>query len=119
MHDAIERHADAGIASFVRLVFSLNDPAELDRLLAGAGFTDVIVRAVKKELRLPPAGDFLWQYIQCTPIGASIMALDERRRAALHREVVEGWRRWTDGSGMTCEQGILIASGRRPPALSR
>lgn len=113
MHDGIERHVGAEAASFVRLVFSLNDPNELERLLHHAEFGDVNVQSVSTELRLPPAGEFLWQYIQCTPIGAPIMAMDEGRRAALHHDVVEGWQRWSEERGMKYQQGILVA-GVRP-----
>lgn len=113
MHDAIAAHIGPDAASFVRAVFSLNDRSELEQLLQRAGFSGASVRTVTKELRLPPAGDFLWQYIGCTPLAASIMAMDEGRRDALHRAVVEGWRPWGDGDGMRYHQGILVGSGRR------
>jgi ubiquinone/menaquinone biosynthesis C-methylase UbiE len=113
MHDAIARHIDPATASFVHLVFSLGDRAELERLLELAGFDDVTVRPATKELHLPPAADFLWQYIQSTPLAASIAGADESRRVALEREVVEGWRAWADGRGMTYQQEMLVASGMR------
>jgi hypothetical protein len=57
---------------------------------------------------------FLWQYINCTPLAAAIMGVDEARRAALERDVVEGWKPWTsDESGMRYRQDMLVASGRR------
>jgi hypothetical protein len=93
-------------------VFSLNDPIELEQSLRQAGFADVSVRSVTKELRLPPPADFLWQYIQCTPVSASILQAEENRQVALEREVVEGWRRWEHAGGMTYQQRILIGSGR-------
>jgi ubiquinone/menaquinone biosynthesis C-methylase UbiE len=114
MHDAIERHVGSDAAAFVRLVFSLHDPGAFETLLDRAGFEDVDVRSASKELRLPAAEDFLWQYIQCTPIGASIMTMEESRRAALHRDVVEGWRPWAGEKGLTYHQGVLLGSGRRP-----
>jgi ubiquinone/menaquinone biosynthesis C-methylase UbiE len=113
MHDAIARHIDAATASFVHLVFSLGDRPALERLLDGAGLHDVTVRAETKEMHLPSAADFLWQYIQSTPLAPSIMAADENRRAALERDVVNGWKTWADGDGMTYHQEMLVASGRR------
>jgi hypothetical protein len=113
MHDAVARHIDRETASFVHLVFSLNDPAALERLLELAGFDDVTIRPATKELQLPPAADFLWQYIQCTPLAPSIMTVDENRRMALKRDVVNGWQPWTEERGMRYHQDMLVASGRR------
>ena len=113
MHDAIARHIDPGTAAFVHLVFSLGDPAALERLLEHSGFDGVTVRVATKEFHLPPAADFLWQYIQSTPLAPSIMGADENRRTALEREVVDGWQAWADGGGMTYHQDMLVASGSR------
>lgn len=113
MHDAIARHIDPGTAAFVHLVFSLGDPAALERLLEHSGFDGVTVHAATKELHLPPAADFLWQYIQSTPLAPSIMGADENRRMALERDVVDGWQPWADGGGMTYHQDMLVASGSR------
>jgi len=112
MHDAIARQIGPDTASFVHLVFSLGDRAQLERLLERAGFDDVTIRPATKEFHLPPAADFLWQYIQSTPLAPSIMGADENRRMALERDVVDGWRSWSDGGGMTYRQDMLVASGR-------
>jgi hypothetical protein len=34
-------------------------------------------------------------------------------RAALERDVVEGWREWTADGGLKYEQPILVATSRR------
>jgi ubiquinone/menaquinone biosynthesis C-methylase UbiE len=113
MHDAIARHIDPGTAAFVHLVFSLGDRPALERLLDHSGFDDVNVESVTKEFHLPPAADFLWQYIQSTPLAPSIMGADENRRMALERDVVDGWQPWADDGGMTYQQEVLVASGCR------
>lgn len=113
MHAAIARHIDPGTASFVQLVFSLGDRKALGRLLEDAGFDEVTVEPATKEIHLPPAADFLWQYVQCTPLAPAVMAAGQNRRDALERDVVEGWRRWTGDGGMTYQQEMLVASARR------
>jgi SAM-dependent methyltransferase len=113
MHDAIARHIDPVTAAFVHLVFSLGNRAALERLLEHSGLDDVTVQPATKELHLPPAADFLWQYIRCTPLAASILGADENRRLALERDVVTGWQAWTSGGRMTYQQDMLMASGRR------
>ena len=113
MDDAFARHGMPAAASFVRLVFSLNDPATLEQLFRGAGLREVRVQSTPKQLRLPPARDFFWQYIQCTPLAPTMSEIGADVRAALERDVVEGWREWTTDGGMTYAQPILVATGRK------
>jgi SAM-dependent methyltransferase len=109
---AFARHVPPA-AEFVRAVFSLNDPAEVERLFRGAGFQDVAVRQYTKTPRLPAPRDFLWQYVQCTPLAAQLADADHAMLESLEREVVEGWRPWTTDGGMTYDQGMIMATARR------
>lgn len=110
--DALARHVGPEVASFVHVVFSLHDAGELRELLNGAGFHDVAVRAAPKTLRLPPARDFLWQYVHSTPLATAVASMDERRRAALERDVCEQWQEFAVDDAMTFSVGITTASGK-------
>lgn len=109
---ALARHVPAA-APFVALVFSLNDPAALERLFRDAGFKDVTTRSTLKKLHLPPPREFFWQYVRCTPISGLVEEANPQVREALEREVVEGWREWATNGGMTYDQPILWATGRK------
>jgi ubiquinone/menaquinone biosynthesis C-methylase UbiE len=113
MDDAFARHGMPAAASFVRLVFSLNDPATLEQLFRDAGLREVRVQSSPKQLRLPPARDFFWQYLQCTPLAATMTEIGGDLLDALEREVVEGWREWATDDGLTYSQPILVATGRK------
>ena len=102
-----------GASEFVRAVFSLNDPAEVERLFRGAGFGDVTVRHYTKTLRLPAPRDFLWQYVQCTPLAAQLAEADHTLLESLERDVVDGWQPWATGGGTSYEQGMIVATARR------
>ena len=78
-----------------------------------AGFRDVAVRTYSKPLRLPAARDFLWQNVHGTPLAGLVLNLDARRIAALEGDVGRGWQRWSDAEGMTCEQGMSVATARK------
>lgn len=80
---------------------------------ATTGFHDVAVRTYSKPLRLPPARDFLWQYVHCTPLTGMLSKLDAARIDALERDVVGGWQPWSDGEGIRCEQGMNVAKARK------
>lgn len=109
---ALARHIGAEAAGFVSMVFSLNEPTELERLLQGAGLPDNAVRVVEKRLHLPPARDFLWQYVHCTPL-TGMLPEDREAIVALESDVVAGWQPWSTGDGLTYEQGMVIATASR------
>jgi ubiquinone/menaquinone biosynthesis C-methylase UbiE len=113
LDDALTRQAVPTAAAFVRLVFSMDDASELERLFRSAGFGEVDIRSETKRLRLPRPEEFLSQYIQSTPLAGAITQLDDKRRAALERDVVAGWQEWVEDSGMTYAQEILVAAARK------
>jgi ubiquinone/menaquinone biosynthesis C-methylase UbiE len=117
MFDILERalaeHVEPDAARFVAVVFSISDPAALERLLAEAGFESVAVRWMTKTLRLPPPVDFLWQYVASTPLAPTVAALDEQARVALARDVEEHWRPFAPSGGpMRLDVRVLTATGR-------
>jgi ubiquinone/menaquinone biosynthesis C-methylase UbiE len=111
--DAMERHVSPRAAGFVKQVFSMNDLAEVRELLGEAGFREVRVDAQDKELTLPPAKDFLWQYVYSTPLAAFVQDADDAARAALEEEVVREWGDFTHEGGMRGRQRMVVASGRK------
>jgi ubiquinone/menaquinone biosynthesis C-methylase UbiE len=110
---ALARHVGGEAAGFVGIVFSLHDRATIERLFREAGFDDVTVRTTIKPLRLPPARDFLWQYVHSTPLAAMLSTLDAARLAALESDVVSRWQRWSNDDGMISEQGMITVSAIR------
>ena len=111
--DAMGRHISPRAAGFVQQVFSLHDLAEVRDLLAEAEFRHVRVEAQEKELALPPAKDFLWQYVYSTPLAAVVQDADGAARSALEEEVVGEWRDFTHEGGMKSRQRMVVASGRK------
>jgi ubiquinone/menaquinone biosynthesis C-methylase UbiE len=112
LDNALAHHV-GDAARFVHLVFSLNEPAKVEQLLQNAGFRDVAVRTASKSLHLPPARDFLWQYVHCTPLTGMLSQLDSNQAAALESDVVREWQPWSHDGGMTYEQGMIVATARK------
>lgn len=111
--DALARHVDQKLASFVHLVFSLHEPHEVREIMDSAGFRDIDVRHANKELRVPPPEQFMWQYIHSTPMAGALAELDEERRAALERDVCTQWLKHCRDGAMTLKVGMTTATGRR------
>jgi ubiquinone/menaquinone biosynthesis C-methylase UbiE len=112
LDDAFAKQIPAG-GEFVRMVFSLNDTAEIEQLFRNAGFEDVSVRSHEKVLDLPSPREFLWQYIQSTPLSGLVAEADGAALAALERDVVAGWQPWVRDGGMSYEQGVIVTIARR------
>jgi ubiquinone/menaquinone biosynthesis C-methylase UbiE len=114
IRDAVSRHVGSKPADFVDAVFSLHDPDEYTELLHSAGFRDVDVRRAEKTLDLPPPADFLWQYLQSTPIGADIFGkTDAGTRTALAADVRKGCDQFETGSGMKLQVGLTTVAARK------
>ena len=114
IRDAVSRHVDPKPAGFLDAVFSLHDPDEYTELLRSAGFRYVDVRRAEKILDLPPPADFLWQYLQSTPIGADVFGkTDVGQRAALEADVRKGCHQFETGSGMKVQIGLTTAAARK------
>ncbi|MGE3525255.1 MAG: hypothetical protein AB7I33_04965, partial [Gemmatimonadales bacterium] len=97
---------------FVTQVFSLHDTAEVQNLVARAGFHDVVVQADTRLLHLPAPAEFLWQYVQSTPLAGVVAQMDDGRRAALEREVVARWQEFVAGPGLELQVRMVVVTAR-------
>jgi ubiquinone/menaquinone biosynthesis C-methylase UbiE len=111
--ETLAHQVNADVASFLHLVFALHDPDELHDLLDATGFSDIDVQHTTKALHLPPADEFMWQYINSTPMAGMLANLDAASRAALERELVARWEPFAVDGGMRLDVGMTTAIGRR------
>jgi len=110
--DGLARHVKPEVAGFVHQVFSLHEGQELERLVRGAGFVDVSIRASDQRLHLAAPEEFLWQYLHSTPLAAAVVELDGERRAAFAREVVAHWEPFVEHDALVLLLRVVMASAR-------
>jgi ubiquinone/menaquinone biosynthesis C-methylase UbiE len=113
MEKAIADNLDPALGAFVSAVFSLPDPAVLADLLEAAGFRTVGSKEYGAVFDLPGPAEFLWNYIDLTPMGALVADAPEEAKAALERQVVDGSARWLVDDRMRVEQPMALAWGVR------
>lgn len=113
MEEALARHIGAEVAGFMNLVFSLYDTAELQRLINGAGFRDVSAQSDIKTVRLPAPEEFLWQYVNSTPLAGAVAQVDEECRASLERDVVAKWQEFVKDRALMLQVRIVVATARK------
>jgi SAM-dependent methyltransferase len=113
MKQAIAEHIDPELGGFVRAVFSMHDPEALCDLLRGAGLEDVSATVSTARLRLPAPADFLWQYINLSPMGPMVARAPEAAKTAMERRVVESWQPYMVDGAVPLDQPMVIASGSK------
>lgn len=115
LHDVLARHIGKDAASFVDAVFSFHEAHQFRDLARSVGLGDVEVRRLALPLRLDGPADFLWQYVQGTPLAAAAASLDDEARVALEQDAVASWEPYTDGDALVVDVGMLIATARNAP----
>ena len=112
LEHALIEHISADLGGFVRAVFSMHDPDGLASILRGVGLRDVTATIKQATLRLPTPAEFLWQYINLTPMGPIVAQAPEAAKQAMERDVVERWQPYVgEGGTVAGEQPIVIAIG--------
>lgn len=114
MERAIADNLDPGLSAFVSAVFSMHDPSVLADLLRAAGFSDVTSKEYTATFDLPGPAEFLWNYINLTPMGPLVADAPEEAKAAMERQVVEAWTPSVVHDRIPAEQPMALASGVRP-----
>jgi ubiquinone/menaquinone biosynthesis C-methylase UbiE len=112
----MERHIGPHAAAFVGKVFSLHDTGEIEGLLDDAGFRDISVDATIQQQELPPAREFLWQYIHSTPLAGVVSQASPEAQAALEREVMTAWREFEQDDVLRHELRLVVATGAKTAA---
>ncbi len=113
MEQAIVDNLDPGLGMFVTAVFSMHDPAELDGLLRDAGFSHTASKEYLASFDLPGPAEFLWTYINLTPMGPLVAEASQEARSAMERQFVEAWSPHVTSGRTTVVQPMALASGRR------
>ena len=113
MGQAIVTHISPDLAGFVRMVFSMHDPAEHSSLLDGAGFADVATRLYSAEFDLPSPAEFLWQYINLTPMAPFVSEAPKAAHDAMEAEVVETWQPYVRNGRTPVTQPMVLATATR------
>ena len=91
----------------------MHSPKDVASLLRDVGLTDVTAAAPTVTLNLGAPAEFLWQYINLTPMGPFVAQASARAQEAMESEVVKSWQPFTRNGTMSIELPVVVASGRR------
>lgn len=113
MERAIADNFDPGLSAFVSAVFSMHNPSMLADLLQQAGFDDVTSKEYTATFDLPGPAEFLWNYINLTPMGPLFADAPDEAKAAMERQVVEAWTPSVVNGRIPVEQPMALARAVR------
>ncbi len=113
MEQAIIDHISPDLAGFVRVVFSMHEPSTLSSLLREGGFTDVEAGAYTARFELPSPAEFLWQYINVTPMAPFVAEAPQAAQEAMEAQVVETWQPFVRNGRTPVDQPMVLATGLR------
>ncbi len=113
MEQSIVDHVSPDLAGFVRMVFSMHDPESHRSLLGDAGFEDPASRIYTATFDLPAPAEFLWQYINLTPMGPFVANASERAKDAMEAQVETTWAPYVRDGRTPVEQPMVLTTGIR------
>jgi len=87
--NALDRHVGPTASVAKRAEHVLADADHLHRLVADAGFHDVVIDTTSKRVRFPSAGDYVRIQLAATPLASVIAQLDVAGRERLTEVLVE------------------------------
>lgn len=102
-------------ASFVQVVGSMGDEAELRHLVEEAGFREVRVRGLTKDVEFPSPEEFLRQYLVSTPLAASpsVSQADESVRRKVESDLRSRLEPHQAGEGWAFPASNYLATARK------
>lgn len=112
MEQAIVDHVSSDLGGFVRAVFSLHDPDTVASLLREAGLIDVAATASTVGVNLGPPAEFLWHYINLTPMATVVAQAPVTAQRAMERHVLDTWQPYVVDDAVTIDLPMVVASGR-------
>ncbi len=113
MERSIVEHISPDLAGFVRMVFSMHDPDVHRTLLRDTGFEHVESTIYTATFDLPAPAEFLWQYINLTPMGPFVANAPEAAKDAMEDQVTTTWAPYVCDGRTPVEQPMVLASGAR------
>jgi ubiquinone/menaquinone biosynthesis C-methylase UbiE len=109
---AIVEHISPELGGFVSAVFAMHDPDAVAALLRAAGFRDVSATGSTATFRLPPPAEFVWWYINLTPMAAFVEEATEQAKAAMEQQFVAAAQAHVVDGMTVVEQPMVIATAR-------
>lgn len=113
LHDALEQYVSAEDANTLSSAFTLGDMNLLRELFQNAGFGDVNIRLVIKQMRYPSVQDFFYGGLAASPFAEAVLAMNASKRNAMFQEVETALTDYIDDGGLAAPMECYVVSVRK------
>ena len=86
---------------------------EITSLVTDAGFNDVKVTTIERNMRFPLPEEYLPLHLAAMPISAQFAAMDEESRASLINDIATELRPLVSGDELVFPDAINMATAKR------
>ena len=111
--EALDRHIDSKVGSGMRAPFVENAPAYLEPLVRQAGFREMRVDVVRRDMSVSSLSTFIRQHLDALPFAARIVEQGEAAREAIVRDVLDALSTYKTETGWAVPWESAVAVGRK------
>lgn len=114
LHQALGRFVNPTAAGMLSAAYTLGKAEDVRRLFTSAGFREINIRLVIKQMQSPCIDDFLGAGLSASPFAADIAALPESRREQMFGVIREAMAEYMDDHGLAAPMGALVVTALTP-----
>ncbi|NNK86097.1 MAG: methyltransferase domain-containing protein, partial [Desulfobacterales bacterium] len=100
LHRALEKYVSNEAASMLASAFTVDDSNELKGIFKSAGFKNINVCLIIKQMRFSPLEEFLVGGFVASPFANEILALEESKREEMFQMITKSISNYIDDQGL-------------------
>ncbi len=113
LHGALEQYVSKEAASILASAFSLGDSKKLKELFKSAGFKNIDISLVIRQMRYPSPEDFLIGGFAASPFANEILALSKSKREEMFLAVQKSISDYIDDHGLAAPMECYVVSATK------
>ena len=110
VHDALAQYINAEAAAMIASAFTLGKSNHLRKLFTAAGFSQVGIRIVIKQMRYAPLEEFLIGGFAASPFANDILALEASMREEMFGAISQSVSNYVDDHGLAAPMECFVVS---------
>jgi len=113
LNRVLEQYVSAEAASMLASAFTLGDSKKLRRLLENAGFKNIDICLVVKQMRYSPFEEFLFGGLAASPFANDILALEKLKREEMFQTIIKSISNYIDDHGLAAPMECYAVSATK------
>lgn len=111
--EALDQYVSVKAASMLASAFNLGDSTQLRGLFESAGFKNIIISLIIKQMRFSPLEDFLVGGFIASPYANDILALEDSKREEMFQMIHNSVSDYIDDHGLAAPMECYVVSATK------